>query len=262
MRVTYPVSTPRAAWAIRVRAAAIHLCLSLLVAALAGALVFGVWYPYPYSEISGGRELFLLLVAVDVVIGPLITLVVFAPGKVWRVMRRDLLVVAALQLVAMGYGVWTMAVARPVHLVFEYSRFQVVHAVEVPPALLPKAPEELRALPLRGPTALSLRPFRDSGERMEATMAAFGGVALGARPDLWQAYAAGQADVLQVARPLSELRARFASRAPQIDAAIAGTGRRAAALGYVPMIGRKAFWTVIVDSSTAEVLGFIPLDSF
>ncbi len=39
-------------------------------------LVFAVWYPYPYREISGGRELFTLVVAVDVVLGPLITFVV------------------------------------------------------------------------------------------------------------------------------------------------------------------------------------------
>ena len=47
-----------AIWKDKLRAAGIHLGLSLLVAALAAALVFGVWYPYPYREISGGRALF------------------------------------------------------------------------------------------------------------------------------------------------------------------------------------------------------------
>ena len=44
-------------------------------------LVFAVWYPYPYREISGGRDLFLLVVAVDVVLGPLITFAVFNRAK-------------------------------------------------------------------------------------------------------------------------------------------------------------------------------------
>lgn len=41
---------------------------------LAATLVFAVWYPYPYREISGGRSLFEMVVAIDVVMGPLLTL--------------------------------------------------------------------------------------------------------------------------------------------------------------------------------------------
>jgi len=35
-------------WHDRLRASAIHLCISLTIAALAALLVFGLWYPYPY----------------------------------------------------------------------------------------------------------------------------------------------------------------------------------------------------------------------
>ena len=64
-------------WKERLRASGIHFGISLCIAALAAALVFGLWYPYPYREISGGRELFFLLAAVDVIMGPLITLAIF-----------------------------------------------------------------------------------------------------------------------------------------------------------------------------------------
>ncbi len=53
-------------WKIRFRAAGIHLCISLAIAALAATLVFALWYPYPYRDISGGRELFGMLVGIDV----------------------------------------------------------------------------------------------------------------------------------------------------------------------------------------------------
>ena len=29
--------------------------------------MFGLWFPYPYGELAGGRQLFLLLLGVDVV---------------------------------------------------------------------------------------------------------------------------------------------------------------------------------------------------
>ena len=81
--------------------------------------MFGWWYPYPYRELSGGRELFALVVAVDVVLGPLITLVIFNPAKTRRHLVMDFTVIGLLQVAALAYGLWTVFVARPVHLVFE-----------------------------------------------------------------------------------------------------------------------------------------------
>ena len=95
----------------------------------------------------------------------------------------------------MGYGLWTVFSARPVHMVFEYDRFRLVHAVEIPPELLKRAPRGMVALPLTGPTLLSLRPFRDGNEKMEATMAALEGLSLSARPDLWQPYASAKSEI-------------------------------------------------------------------
>ncbi len=249
-------------WKDRLAASGIHFAISLVVALLAALLVFGLWYPYPYREISGGRELFFIVVTVDVILGPLITLAVFNRTKPWSVLRRDLVVVALLQLLALGYGLWTVMVARPVHLVFEYDRFRVVHAIDVAPEWLAGAPAGLKALPLTGPTLLSLRPFRDSGEKMEATMAALRGVSLASRPELWQPYSAAVPDILKAARPLAELKARFVAQGPAIDAAIARTGRKPEAVACLAMVGRKSFWTVFIDATNAEVLGLMPLDSF
>ncbi len=249
-------------WKDRFKAGGIHLGISLTIALLAAALVFGLWYPYPYREISGGRELFLIVVLVDVILGPLITLAVFNRAKPWSELRRDLASVALIQLSALGYGVWTVSVARPVHLVFEYDRFRVVHAVDVPPELLAMTPRDINALPLTGPTWLSLRPFRDANEKVEATLVALGGISLSARPDLWQPYLAAKAEILQAAQPVAVLKTRFATQAPAIDAAVASTGRPAESLVYLPMVGRKSFWTVLLDPVTAEPLAFMPLDSF
>src|SRR5882724_10636333 len=173
-------------WKERLKASGIHLCISLAVAVLAALLVFAGWYPYPYREISGGRELFLIVVSVDVVMGPLITLAVFNRRKPWGELRRDLAMVGVLQMAALVYGLWTVAVARPVHLVFEVDRFRVVHAIDVPEELLGRQPAQVEAMPWFGPTLLAARPFRDSNESFDVTMAALKGVQIGARPALWQ----------------------------------------------------------------------------
>lgn len=246
----------------RLRAAAIHAGLSLLVATGAAALVFLVWYPYPYREISGGRELFTLVVAVDVVLGPLLTFTVFNRSKPWRELRRDLAVIVLLQLAGLAYGLHTVALARPVHLAWELDRMRVVHAVDVAEELLDRAPEGLRSLPWTGPTPVAVRPFRDAAEKAEATMAALGGVDLGTRPDLWQAYADASERVRASTRSLAWLRVQKPSAAALIDAAVKDAGVAESELVWLPMVGRKTFWTVLLRKDNLLPVAYLPLDPY
>lgn len=255
--------TARFDWRARLRAAAIHLALSALVALVAGLLVFAVWYPFPYREISGGRELFRLVVAVDVILGPLLTFAVFNLAKPRKELRRDLAVIALLQLAGLAYGLWTVHLARPVHMVFEIDRFRVVHQIEVPMELVKDVPAGIELAPWGGPTLLTLRPFRNDKENMDLTLQALQGVPLSARPDLWQSYEAGRADVLQAAKPVAQLKSRFPQRAAEIDSAVRAGGGDPAQASYLPLVARKAdAWTVLLDAGTARVLGYLPLDSF
>lgn len=249
-------------WKGRLCASGIHLGISIFIAAFAALLVFGLWYPYPYREISGGRTLFLLVAGVDIVIGPLVTLIIFNKAKPRREMVMDFTVVGLLQVAALSYGLWTVFVARPVHLVFEYSRMSVVHAVDIDAVLLAKAPPSLQKLPITGPTMIALRPFKDTAEQFDATMAAIGGIPLSARSDLWQPYSDSTIDVLKEAKPVEDLRNRFAKQVASIDRGIEETGKPAAQLRYLPMVGRDNAWTVLLDATTAEPVGFLPLDSF
>ena len=71
------------------KASAIHLGICCLVAVAVAALVFEFWFPGPYRQLSGGQNLFLLLVGVDVVCGPLLTMVVFDSEKPRRALILD-----------------------------------------------------------------------------------------------------------------------------------------------------------------------------
>lgn len=246
----------------RLKASGIHLAISLAIAALAAALVFLVWYPYPYREISGGRELFILVVTIDVILGPLITFAVFNRAKPMRALKRDLAVVGLIQLAALGYGMWTVFVARPVHLVFEYNRFRVVHAIEIDQAQLPKALPALQKLPIGGVELLGLREFKNSNEMADATLAALGGAQLSAQPTLWQPYAASAAQIKREAKPVAVLKTKFPAQVAQIDAAIASSGKSMDQLSWLPMVGRKSFWTVLIDAQTTLPVAYLPLDSF
>ena len=245
----------------RFKAAGIHLAISLAIAALAALLVFFVWYPYPYGDVSGGRELFLIVMAVDVVLGPLITLAVFSTSKPRHLMRFDFVVIGALQFCALGYGLWVVAQSRPVHVVFEVDRFVVVHAIEVPRYLMDRAPASLQQLPLTGPTFLSTRDSKTNQEKTETMFAELAGLALATRPDYWQSYDKAKSEVIAKAKPVADLKTRFPARRNDIDAA-QNSAPANTPIGYLPLVGRNTFWTVLINTNTAEVIGFVPLDSY
>jgi len=255
--------TGRFQWRSRLRAAAIHLALSIMVAGLAGLLVFAVWYPYPYREVSGGRELFLLVVSVDIVIGPLVTLAVFNRAKPDAELKRDLAIVGLLQLAALCYGLWTVHLARPVHMVFEYNRFRVVHQVDIPTELNDKAPAGIDIAPWGGPTLIALRQFANAQENSDMTMQALGGVQLSARPELWRPYETERKEVLAAARPVAALVKKFPQRAAEIEAAVRKTGKPEGQVVYLPLVARKdTAWTVLLDASSAAILDYLPLDPY
>jgi hypothetical protein len=205
------------------------------------------------------------VIVVDVILGPLLTLSVFNRNKPPQELRRDLAVIGALQIAALAYGLWTVSVARPVHLVFEIDRFRAVHAIEIDESELLLAPPALQQLPWTGPTTLSLRAFRSSKEKSDLTLAAVSGVSLSARPTLWQSYEQAKPEILRASKPLSDLKARFPQHVPAIDAALkAGSAPHTPAqfVGYLPMTGRDKFWTVLLDLNSTEVIAFVPIDSF
>lgn len=243
------------------RAAGIHVALSALVAALAAGLVFGLWYPTPFREISGGRELFFIVVAVDVVLGPLITLAVFDRRKPWHELRRDLAVVALLQLGGLLYGLHTVYEARPVVLALEVDRLRVVRAIDLDYAELAKAPSEWQKLPLWGLQVLTARLPNDD-EKFEAITLGLQGADIGMRPQFWQPAAETRAALLRGAKPLHVLQQRHGARAIELQPYIAATGRRAEQLKYLPLLARRSDWVALLDASSGELVGYAPFDGF
>lgn len=250
-------------WRSRAKAALIHLGGSATVAALAATLVFTLWYPWPYRIVSGGAELFALLVSVDIVLGPLATFAVFDRRKPWAVLRRDLGVIVLLQVAALGYGLHTTFVARPVVLALEGNRFRAVQALAVEESELPQAPPELQSLSLSGPRTVRTMMPTEGSEKFDAIQLGLAGIDLGMRPKYWRVWdEAGRREALASARPLAALLKRQPSPQPEVDAAVARTGLGVPSLVYLPLLARRTDWVVLLDASDGRIVGFAPLDGY
>lgn len=246
----------------RARAAGIHLLISALVAAAAAALVFGVWYPGIYRVLAGGRDLFLLIMTVDVVLGPLLTFAVFNLKKGWPHLRRDLVVIGTIQLAALVYGLYTVHAARPVATVFEVDRFKVVTAAQVHLPELPEAHAQFQRLPLTGPWLLGTRKPQAGGESNDALfMAVESGIDRAQRPLFWAPYADAIPEVLARARPLSLLLQKRPEVVDDVKATLQALKLAEAEMKFLPIMGRGGDWVVLIDPK-GQLVHYVKTDGF
>ena len=246
------------------RAAAKHLAVSIAVAGLSAALVFVLWYPHPYREISGGRELFTLLMSVDVIAGPLLTLFVFNPRKPRPELWRDLGVIVALQLAALGYGLYSVHQARPVFLAFEGNRFRAVSAAELEPSQLSEATGDLGSLSHLGPRLIGVRLAKpDDADYLQSLKQSMEGLQPAFRPSRWVPYEQQRMEVVAEAKALAELRSSKPNQAAAIDGAVKEAALPIERLGYIPLQSRThSDWVVIVDRETGWPKAFGQVDGW
>ena len=101
----------------KLKATAVHLSMSIAVFVYLAYQIYYNWYPEPYFSIDGGWAAIRLVGAVDLVLGPLITFLIFDLSKSRRAILFDLLIILIIQLGALAYGVHTTYTQRPVAIV-------------------------------------------------------------------------------------------------------------------------------------------------
>lgn len=112
----------------RLLAFLVHLAASAAVLVAIVAVVLFWWYPVPMLDLQGGMEVMLIILLVDLILGPSLTSVVYRPGK--KSLKLDLSMIVLFQLVALAYGVNSIRAQRPDYLAFTFDRFFVVSVTD------------------------------------------------------------------------------------------------------------------------------------
>lgn len=147
------VPFPRTRW----QAGMVHLLASATVGLLILALIRFVWYPEVLFYIAGGASLATLIIGCDVVIGPLLTTLVFKRGK--KTLKLDLSIILILQIAAMVYGCYIMYMARPAVLIAAGDRIYAIGYNQIDPADWQKAPPNVVVSAGRPVQYAVLKPF-------------------------------------------------------------------------------------------------------
>jgi hypothetical protein len=241
----------------RFRAFAIHLTASVLIFLVFLGILFFVWYPAPYFAIDGGWTVLLILGGAHLALGPLLTLIVFKPGK--PSLKFDLSCIVLLQLGALLYGGTTIYQHRPAFVVFGVDRFTLIPAAEVDFDLI-KYPELKRSAGI-GPLLAQTRPPADPKLRQELMFGVLleGQKDLEYRAELYEPYRPDLAHLRARSLDLAKIAARDATAKAAIDAFAEQHGGRLDDYFYLPLRGKNQDFVLALSATDGMPAGWIPI---
>jgi len=242
----------------RWKAAGTHFLLSFFVIGLVIGFVVWRWYPPTLMTMAKAGTLLALLVCVDVILGPILTAIVFRPGKPG--LKFDLVVIALVQLAALVYGLHTVWVSRPAYIVGTSDRFHLVFANELEyPANRP-VPEAYRHAPMWGPEVVAAPLPSDEKARMAAMIAAMAGEEIQKQPARYAPFPPLNREPLQAALPA----ATAIAYAPPADRAQwqAAFARhpKVTLLAMLPLQSTRGSAAVLLDLKDGQILEYVALN--
>ena len=236
----------------------LRLAASMVVLLPLVAVVRLLWYPGGYAGLAGVYGLLSVLAAVSLVVGAGLTTLMYRPGK--RGLWFDIVVLAVLELAAIGWAVYEIHTRRPAFTVFAVDRFEVVTAREVDMQAVLAGGIEPR--PAHAPRLVYAQMPSDPAARsrlVEETV--IGGMAdIDRRPEFWRPYAAGVTRVLAIARPLVELTETDVERKPVVARWLQGAVGDATDYVYVPIRGRRRDAAMVLHVRTGYPVDIIDVD--
>ena len=225
-----------------------HLAVSVVIALLVLSVVFFVWYPAPLAKAVGVTHIFLMLIAIDVIMGPMLSLLVYKEGK--KTLKFDLTVIILLQLSALGYGLHSIADGRPVWIVYSVDRFDLVKNNEIYPKHLDQAQAKYQQPSWFAPQYAAAQFAQENKQRQQDMFdEILGGVDISQRPERYVELSKATAQIQQRAQDLKTLN-QFND--PKQVADILAKYPQATA--FVPLKATAVDMTVLINKEKSTVV--------
>lgn len=248
-------------WREKLIATFVHFVVTLLLAGIAAALIFFVWFPDPLQTMIGGTELFMLVVGCDLALGPLMSLVIYNSRKSRRELITDYTVVGLVQIAALVYGVFILSGTRPVYVTFVSDRYEVVTARDISDDELAAARDPRYAsLPWTGPRLISV--VVPPADEQDALFKSLAGLEEHQRPKFFQPLEVQLERIREKAGKLPDLIKKKPGSKAALEKAAGESGIPAERLRWLPVRHRKGFWTTLIDTNDGRPKVYLDLDPY
>ncbi|MBI3562766.1 MAG: hypothetical protein HY080_13725 [Gammaproteobacteria bacterium] len=108
----------------KLKAFGAHMGISFIIFLIILYFMLAHWYPFPFFSTDGGWKGIRIVLFVDIVLGPFLTLIVYKKGK--RYLALDLTVIGMIQAAALSWGIWVVHHERPAAAVLVEDYFTTV----------------------------------------------------------------------------------------------------------------------------------------
>lgn len=241
----------------RLRASGVHLLISVSIFLVFFYLVFHWWYPEPFLTADGGWFIVGMIVLVDVMLGPILTFIVFKPGK--KGLALDLSLIAAVQLCALVYGITVIYTERPQFLAFSVDRFVLVSPNDVEQDKFRFREQLANKGP--GPLPVYAKLPTDPMEKtrlMKEVMA--GKPDLEFRAEYYEPMDNHLDEMLARSKPIDDFRQLSEAYRQKIDAYVEDHCGSVNNCAYFPIVGKEKSMMLVLRRSNGRVLGGIDID--
>jgi hypothetical protein len=240
----------------RYTAFATHLLISLLVVGTLLGLSILLWYPSPLFEIDGGWQGLRIVALVDLVLGPVLTLVVFRPGKPG--LRMDMAVIVSIQVAALSYGIWTLHHNRPALMVYADDvikpiAFSVVEEIDPQGDLLRRYGDEL---PVRLALPIPTDPEAGSDYLLQRV---FSPTPLHLHIDDYVRLSAWWPGVIADSLDITHYVQQDPAWRRQLERTIAQLQRPVEKLVFLPIEGRNKSGIIVADAASGDFVGYLDI---
>lgn len=230
-----------------------HLSISFLIAALVVGLVFFVWYPQPLAQAVGVTHIFLMLLAIDVAIGPILGVLVYKEGK--KTLKFDLGIIIVIQIVALGYGIYSIEQGRPAWIVFYKDHFELIRKNDLILENLEQASSQFQQVSWAKTEFVAVEPAKTTQQHQNDIFTeVLGGVSLAQQPERYVEFTKAKSQIQQCALPLKELEQynlkteieKTLAKYPNADA-------------WLPLKANAVDMVVLINKEKAEVIKIVDL---
>lgn len=230
-----------------------HLSISFLITLLVVGLVFFIWYPSPLATAVGVTHIFLMLLVIDVILGPFLGLLVYKEGK--KTLKFDLSVIILIQIMALCYGVFSIEQGRPAWLVFHADRFELVRKNDLILENIGQAQPQFQQISWTDPQFAAVKLAVSPQQRNDEMFAeVFSGISIAQRPERYVELTQAKNQIQQRALPLIELE-QYNSKT-EVKKTLAKYPK---ANAWLPLKANAIDMVVLVNKESASIIKIVDL---
>lgn len=229
-----------------------HLSISFLIACIALSIVFFMWYPTPLAKAVGVTHIFLMMLAIDVIVGPILGFLVYKEGK--KTLKFDLAVIIFIQFFAFIYGFYSIAQGRPVWIVYSVDRFQLIRKNDIVLQPHVTVKPEYQKTSWTGAKFAGVVLSKNKEQKQKDMFNAVFGLTLAQQPDRYVPFGQVQQDIQNNAQDLkllnqfnnSQVVINILKQYPQANA-------------WVPLKSNTVDMVVLLNKNTGDVIKIVDL---